>query len=340
PSGYSYLPAVHVDEIGLTSDKYIPLNDTVSALPLRIGFQSEGLTPARYRLLNHLSNSLESQREMGFEQSDIDDLRRLIAETNPTLLAITMLASVLHLLFEFLTFKSDVEFWKSNTDLTGLSVRALFLDWMSQVVILLYLIEMDSSLLMTIPTGVGMLIALWKCQRGAGFKLIKSSESDNKSWYNKPDLGAITEEMDQLATNLLGKYFLMPLVTTYAIYSLIKEPHSGWYSWFITTASSFVYAIGFVLMTPQLFLNYKLKSVAHLPWRVLGYRFVNTFIDDLFAFIIRMPTMARMSCFRDDVVFIIYLWQRYLYPVDVSRPAEGGGEVETSSAVDDEKKKQ
>lgn len=153
PSGYSYLPAVHVDEIGLTSDKYIPLNDTVSALPLRIGFQSEGLTPARYRLLNHLSNSLESQREMGFEQSDIDDLRRLIAETNPTLLAITMLASVLHLLFEFLTFKSDVEFWKSNTDLTGLSVRALFLDWMSQVVILLYLIEMDSSLLMTIPTG-------------------------------------------------------------------------------------------------------------------------------------------------------------------------------------------
>eukprot|EP00975_Prorocentrum_lima_P035089 7374566-Prorocentrum_lima.AAC.1 len=46
----------------------------------------------------------------------------------------------------------------------------------------------------------------------------------------------------------------------------------------------------------------------------------NTFIDDLFAFIIRMPTMARMSCFRDDVVFFVYLWQRYLYPVDTSRP--------------------
>ena len=47
---------------------------------------------------------------------------------------------------------------------------------------------------------------------------------------------------------------------SYAIYSLTHEPHSGWYSWFITTASSFVYAVGFVLMTPQLFLNYKLKS--------------------------------------------------------------------------------
>jgi hypothetical protein len=269
------------------------------------------------------------------------------------------------LLFEFLTFKSDVDFWRGNTDLTGLSVRALFLDWMSQVIILLYLIEMDSSLLMTVPTCVGMLIALWKCQRGAGFKMIKST-GNNKSWYNKifgllgyelsatrlrassnnktsnvkdsskPDLAALTEEMDQLATNLLGKYFLIPLVVSYAIYSLAKEYHAGWYSWFITTASSFVYAIGFVLMTPQLFLNYKLKSVAHLPWRVLGYKFVNTFIDDLFAFIIRMPTMARMSCFRDDVVFIIYLWQRYLYPVDTSRPVEGGGELDVQSK--DEKK--
>ena len=147
------------------------------------------------------------------------------------------------------------------------------------------------------------------------------------------------EEMDQLATRLLGKYFLLPPIVSYATYSQLKEPHAGWYSWFITTASSFVYAIGFVLMTPQLFLNYKLKSVAHLPWRVLGYRFVNTFIDDLFAFIIQMPTMARMSCFHDDVVFIVYLWQRYLYPVDASRPVEGGGVGDVAATPADGPKK-
>lgn len=28
-----------------------------------------------------------------------------------------------------------------------------------------------------------------------------------------------------------------------------------------------VYMFGFILMCPQLYLNYKLKSVAHLPWR-------------------------------------------------------------------------
>ena len=53
------------------------------------------------------------------------------------------------------------------------------------------------------------------------------------------------------------------------------------------------------MLTPQLFINYKLKSVAHLPGRVFMYKALNTFIDDLFAFIIKMPTMHRLACLRD-----------------------------------------
>lgn len=68
------------------------------------------------------------------------------------------------------------------------------------------------------------------------------------------------------------------------------------------------------MMTPQLFINYKLKSVAHLPWRAFVYKALNTFIDDLFAFIIKMPTLHRLSCFRDDIIFFIYLYQRWIYP--------------------------
>jgi len=63
------------------------------------------------------------------------------------------------------------------------------------------------------------------------------------------------------------------------------------------------------------------------------YKSLNTFIDDLFSFIIRMPTMARVSCFRDDVVFFIYLYQRWLYPVDTSRPVEGGGDGSDEGGV-------
>jgi hypothetical protein len=386
PTGLILLPQLHVDEIGLTSEKYIPLNKTVTSLPLRVSVDRSdlehhertttatqgGLSPARWRLLSHLSKSLESQKELGFEQSDIDDLRRLIADTNVTLLAITVLASGLHLLFEMLTFKSEVNFWRSNKDLTGLSVRSLFLDMMGQVIILMFLIEKDSSLLVTVPAAIGCLIAIWKCQRGAGFKFVRidKNSTDPVAWWNllpsmfgyelkamrlsikktqndkneelsnanaaptSQDLAALTIETDRIATRTLGS-FLLPVVLTYIIYSFVMEEHKGWYSWFITSASSAVYALGFVLMTPQLFLNYKLKSVAHLPWRVLGYKFINTFIDDLFAFIIRMPAMARLSCFRDDIVFIIYLYQRWLYPVDTSRPVEGVGEASASVNASD-----
>ena len=62
-------------------------------------------------------------------------------------------------------------------------------------------------------------------------------------------------------------------------------------------------------MTPQLFINYKLKSVAHLPWRMLTYKALNTFIDDMFAFVIKMPTMYRIGCFRDGKPTV------YLHPM-------------------------
>ena len=39
------------------------------------------------------------------------------------------------------------------------------------------------------------------------------------------------------------------------------------------------------------------------------YKAFNTFIDDVFAFIIKMPTTHRIACFRDDIVFFCYLYQ-------------------------------
>ena len=107
------------------------------------------------------------------------------------------------------------------------------------------------------------------------------------------------------------------------------------------------------MMTPQLFINYKMKSVAHMPWKTFVYKALNTFVDDLFAFIIRMPTLHRLACFRDgrylsssspylcqlratradlgccwfwrtDIVFLIFLYQRWIYPVDKTRVNEFG----------------
>ena len=47
-------------------------------------------------------------------------------------------------------------------------------------------------------------------------------------------------------------------------------------------------------------------------------------MSDLFAFIIKMPTMHRLACLRDDFIFFIYLYQRFAYRVDYSRVNEFG----------------
>merc|ERR1719329_1493184 len=134
---------------------------------------------------------------------------------------------------------------------------------------------------------------------------------------------------------------MTPLIIGYACYTLTFDCHKGWYSFVLTVCASCVYSLGFVLMTPQVFINYKHKTVAYLPWRKFIYRAINTFIDDLFAFIIRMPTMHRVACFRDDVVFIVYLVQRWYYPVDASRSFDEDGyelEPKDTDSVEDTKK--
>lgn len=54
------------------------------------------------------------------------------------------------------------------------------------------------------------------------------------------------------------------------------------------------------------------------------YKSLNTFIDDIFAFVIKMPTLYRLGCFRDDLIFLIYLYQRWIYKTDYSRVNEFG----------------
>lgn len=77
---------------------------------------------------------------------------------------------------------------------------------------------------------------------------------------------------------------------------------------------------------------------------MLTYKFINTFIDDLFAFVIKMPTMYRLGCFRDDIVFLVwhfllefflkflnfqvYIYQRWIYRVDKKRLNEYGSATE------------
>jgi hypothetical protein len=100
--------------------------------------------------------------------------------------------------------------------------------------------------------------------------------------------------------------------------------YKSWYSWLISNLANAVYTFGFISMCPQLYVNYRLKSVAHLPWKVFLYKVFNTFVDDVFAFLIDMPWKHRVMTLRDDVVFGVFLVQAYVYRVDKTRANEFG----------------
>lgn len=77
-----------------------------------------------------------------------------------------------------------------------------------------------------------------------------------------------------------------------------------------------------------------------MPAKAMTYKFLNTFIDDLFAFTIKMPTLHRLATLRDDVIFFVYLYQSWAYKVDYSRVNEfgqGGGEDEQQTEAKEAK---
>lgn len=345
----TYPPVIYAEEIGLTSDKYIPLNASVSVLPLTVTMAP--MSPQRWMMMEHMEESLKGQKELGFTEKDIDDVRRLIADTSVTLLAATMVASILHLLFEFLAFKSDIDFYRDISSTAGLSVKAICVDLVSQIVIFAYLFESNASLLVVIPAFFGIVIQVWKVSKAVSIPNKPPALLETEGEKETTSISTITREEDVDATRgkeentVLSEQehldeiarvtieaddtaaswlltCLLPVTLAFMGRALVTEKYRSWTSFCITALTGAVYAFGFAFMLPQLFINHRLKSVSHLPWKYLIYKSINTFIDDLFAFIIKMPTMHRVSCFRDDIVFFIYVYQRYTYAVDHRRQRE------------------
>uniref|UniRef100_A0A5G2R0D1 Lipid scramblase CLPTM1L n=2 Tax=Sus scrofa TaxID=9823 RepID=A0A5G2R0D1_PIG len=286
-----YLPILFIDQLSNRVKDLMVINRSTAELPLTVSYDKISL--GRLRFWIHMQDAVYSLQQLGFSEKDADEVKGIFVDTNLYFLALTFFVAAFHLLFDFLAFKNDISFWKKKKTMIGMSTKL----W-----------KVKKALKMSV---------VWRGLRPA-FQFGSSSESERK-----------TEEYDTQAMTLLS-YLLYPLCVGGAVYSLLNVKYKSWYSWLINSFVNGVYAFGFLFMLPQLFVNYKMKSVAHLPWKAFTYKAFNTFIDDVFAFIITMPTSHRLACFRDDVVFLVYLYQRWLYPVDKSRVNEFGESYEES----------
>ncbi len=245
--------------------------------------------------------------------------KEIILDTNPILLGVTFVVSIAHILLEFLAFGSDISHYRKKKDNVGISVRSILANVFMQAVIFLYLVDnsQNTSWMILGSQGIGILIELWKVTTVVNVRLREAPPGSLIPYrvvFEDQHKLSETEEKTKEYDEIAFKYMYVagvPLLIAYAIYSLLYDEHKGWYSYIIKTLVGSVYAYGFLLMVPALYINYRLKSVAHMPGKAMVYKFLNTFIDDLFAFTIKMPFLHRLATFRDDIIFFIYLYQRW-----------------------------
>ena len=101
------------------------------------------------------------------DSGDFDELKRMFIETDPILLTITMIVSVLHTVFEVLAFKSDISFWKNKDSMEGISVKSLYISTGCSIIIFLYLCDNETSFMILASTGFGIFLDFWKIKKAS-----------------------------------------------------------------------------------------------------------------------------------------------------------------------------
>ena len=352
-----YYPVVYLNTFWQLRSHMTELNDTVKEVPLNLQLKN---TPSwQYSIMSSMDDSMKQtqmqaaqgvQTPAGGDGSEMEKFKEILLDTNMYLLGTTFFVSILHMIFEGLAFKSDISHWRNKKDVIGTSVRTIIANVFMQTIIFLYLLDNSegTSWMILAGQGFGILLEAWKITKTVDV-IVQPPGPDSsfsflpyvvtfKDKHVLSETEKKTKEYDEIAFRYLY-IAAIPLLLAYAIYSLVYETHKSWYSFIIETLVGSVYAYGFLMMVPSLYINYRLKSVAHMPSKAMTYKFLNTFIDDLFAFTIRMPTLHRLATLRDDVIFFIWLYQKYKYKTDYTRVNEfgQGGDDDEAEEKKDEK---
>ncbi|KAK2910444.1 lipid scramblase CLPTM1L-like isoform X2 [Channa argus] len=318
-----YLPLLLVNELSFRVRDLMKINSSTVQLPLTVSY--EGISLRRFRFWVHLQDVVYSLRQFAFTEENIDEIKETLMGSNLYLLVLTALVTALQLICEFLALKNDISSWRKKKSMAGMSRKSVLWRSLSTLVIFLHLLE-ETSLLVLLPVGLGACVEAWKL-----FKVlnIPVKWKGSKLHGNKMDEEEKkTVEYDTQASRYLS-YLVYPLCISGAIFSLTYLRQKSYYSWLVNSLVTGVYAFGFLSMAPQLFINHKLKSVSHLQGTVLMYRGVNTLVSDLcycasiFSSSGSFSSSYQLSCFRDELLFFLYLYQRRRYAPEAKRRESG-----------------
>ena len=172
--GLKYFPIVFPNDFWLLKENLYPINDTSTVLPLHVEYQA--ISNWKFNLFSTMTMSFDQvATQQGSGGGEMDEIKRMLTETSPWLLITTAIVTLLHTVFEFLAFSSDVSHWrKKDKDLVGVSLRTILTNCFVQLVILLYLHDSSEETSFMILLGQGMCVI---CRASAARELTGSGVS-------------------------------------------------------------------------------------------------------------------------------------------------------------------
>lgn len=178
PTTSKYYPIVYLNDYWNLLRDYQPINETVKKVHLSLTYQPISMIKWQMYAAQGMRNKWSAM--LGTEALENEDeqdyIKEALLETSPILLGMTVVVSIAHSVFEFLAFKNDIEFWKNRKSLEGLSVRSVFFNLFQSVVVLLYVLDNDTNMLIRVSIGIGLLIELWKIPKVTNIKLDRTNK--------------------------------------------------------------------------------------------------------------------------------------------------------------------
>lgn len=208
----------------------------------------------------------------------------------------------------------DISFWVNKSNSIGVSINSIIINIIIQV------ISFNSgSLLKGTIQLVRISIEMWKLYCLFSFEFYWTLMQRQKARF-------VVKIVRIQHTNLMiqkGQKMTQSLDAT-ALHCLafVVTPLFIYFGFSLTK-------FGCVFMVaPQLYINYKMNMVNHISLNTIIYKSINIIIgkslneenneilnrmiDDLFAFIIGMSITHRLSCAKDNIIFLIYFLQSHI----------------------------
>lgn len=282
-----------------------------------------------------------------FSEDEVEELKYFVSDDRLYYWVLTQIVTLLHCIFEYLAFVDDYSFFVGRKTFRGVSISSLLFGATRSLILFLYLIDLDSSKLILFTVFKDFAFGLYKVFKvyinvystPKNQKLVniwatvdeRDEDVPGKREYLEAsdDTKNVEKDDDETAKwdkqcVIHGIIYFTPMFMGFSAYCLHLFKYKSWWSWLVSSLADSFYLLGFLHMLPQIYINYKLKSVAHLPIRAFMYKVFNTFIDDVFAFAVKMPLKHRLMTLRDDFVFLIFVLQWFWYRVDHNRVNEYG----------------